>query len=211
MTLELRFARAAGGGRAGGRARPPPRPRRRRARPLPPARRARPGAAAARDHAARPAGAAAGRRALVPARGHPHARPRAPSSRRFEPAAAFLDGLPVPIERVVLGGFSQGAVMSWALGLGSRPAAARRDHRPLRLHARGRGLRARPRRPRGLSRSPSAHGSLDPVIPVEFGRARPSDVRAGGRRSPLARNAGPAHDRPARSARAAGLRAAALA
>ena len=44
----------------------------------------------------------------------------------FEAAAAFLDGLPVPIDRIVLGGFSQGAVMSWALGLGAgrpRPAA----------------------------------------------------------------------------------------
>ena len=36
----------------------------------------------------------------------------------FEAAGALLDGLPVPIERVVIGGFSQGAVMSWALGLG---------------------------------------------------------------------------------------------
>ena len=44
----------------------------------------------------------------------------------FEAAAAFLDELPVPIDRIVLGGFSQGAVMSWALGLGTgrpRPAA----------------------------------------------------------------------------------------
>ena len=38
----------------------------------------------------------------------------------------LLDGLPVPRERVVLGGFSQGAVMSWAVWLGNgeeRPAA----------------------------------------------------------------------------------------
>ena len=44
----------------------------------------------------------------------------------FEQVGAFLDGLPLPLDRVVLGGFSQGAVMSYALGLGQgrpRPAA----------------------------------------------------------------------------------------
>lgn len=38
----------------------------------------------------------------------------------------WFDALPFPAERIVLGGFSQGAVMSYALGLGSgrpRPAA----------------------------------------------------------------------------------------
>jgi phospholipase/carboxylesterase len=41
-------------------------------------------------------------------------------------AAAWLDSLDVPPERRILGGFSQGAVMSYALGLGQgrpRPAA----------------------------------------------------------------------------------------
>ncbi|HEY2935807.1 MAG TPA: hypothetical protein VGJ25_04355 [Gaiellaceae bacterium] len=41
-------------------------------------------------------------------------------------AAEWLDGLPEPIERTAIGGFSQGAVMSYALGLGAnrpRPAA----------------------------------------------------------------------------------------
>src|SRR5438093_2214706 len=41
-------------------------------------------------------------------------------------ALEWLDSLPYPAERTVLGGFSQGAVMSYALGLGSdrpRPAA----------------------------------------------------------------------------------------
>ena len=44
----------------------------------------------------------------------------------FEAVAAFLDALPLPLGQVVLGGFSQGAVMTWALGLGRgrpRPAA----------------------------------------------------------------------------------------
>ena len=41
-------------------------------------------------------------------------------------AASWLDSLGFPMERVVLGGFSQGAVMTYALGLGAgrpRPAA----------------------------------------------------------------------------------------
>src|SRR4051794_21681903 len=44
----------------------------------------------------------------------------------YEALGALLDELPVPVDQVVLGGFSQGAVMSWALGLGGgrpRPAA----------------------------------------------------------------------------------------
>lgn len=97
----------------------------------------------------------------------------------FEIAASFLDALPVPIDRVVLGGFSQGAVMSWALGLGKnrpRPAAimalsgfmpevegfeldlADLDDYPIAI----------------------AHGSLDPIIPVELGRAAAERVRDAG-------------------------------
>ena len=97
----------------------------------------------------------------------------------FETAAAFLDALPVPIGRVVLGGFSQGAVMSWALGLGTgrpRPAAiiAMSGFMPeverfeLDLS--------------GLDGYPVAvsHGALDPVIPVSFGRAAAERVAAAG-------------------------------
>jgi phospholipase/carboxylesterase len=97
----------------------------------------------------------------------------------FETAAAFLDGLPVSIERVVLGGFSQGAVMSWALGLGGgrpRPAAiiALSGFMP---EVEGFDLDLA-----GLEDYPIAvaHGSLDPVIPVEFGRAAADRVRAAG-------------------------------
>ncbi len=87
----------------------------------------------------------------------------------FAQASAFLDALPMPIDRVVLGGFSQGAVMSYALGLGGgRP-------RPAAIMALSGFL------PRvegftidldGLDGYPVAvaHGSLDPVISVEFGR-----------------------------------------
>ena len=97
----------------------------------------------------------------------------------YEALSALLDALPVPSERLVLGGFSQGSVMSWALGLGRgrpRPAAIvalsgflpRVEGFELDLS--------------GLDGYPVAiaHGSLDPVIPVEFGRAAAERVRAAG-------------------------------
>jgi phospholipase/carboxylesterase len=94
-------------------------------------------------------------------------------------AAAFLDALPVPVERVVLGGFSQGAVMSYALGLGRgrpRPAAimALSGFIP-RVEGFGLSLE-------GLDGYPMAvaHGSLDPVIPVSFGHEAASLLRASG-------------------------------
>jgi phospholipase/carboxylesterase len=97
----------------------------------------------------------------------------------FDAAAAFVDALPVPPERIVLGGFSQGAVMSWALGLGAgrpRPAAmiALSGFMP---EVEGFSLDLT-----GLEGYPVAvaHGSLDPVIPVEFGRAAAELVRAAG-------------------------------
>ena len=86
----------------------------------------------------------------------------------FAQVAAFLDNLPVPIERVVLGGFSQGAVMSYALGLGEgrpRPAAiiALSGFVPI---VPGFSLDLD-----GLDGYPVtiAHGSYDPVIPAGFG------------------------------------------
>jgi phospholipase/carboxylesterase len=97
----------------------------------------------------------------------------------FEAAAAFLDALPVPIDRVVLGGFSQGAVMSWALGLGTgrpRPAGiiALSGFMP---EVEGFELDLT-----DLDGYPIAvaHGSLDPIIPVEFGRAAAERVGAAG-------------------------------
>ena len=81
--------------------------------------------------------------------------------------AAFLDGLPVPMDRVVLGGFSQGTVMSYAMSLGpGRP-------RPAGLVAMS-GFLPRvadwPLEPERLRGVPVgiAHGSLDPVIPAQF-------------------------------------------
>ena len=84
----------------------------------------------------------------------------------FAALAELVDGL--PYERVVIGGFSQGCVMSYALALGRgrpRPAALlalsgfipRVDGFELDLES-------------PLPPTVIAHGTYDPVIPVEFGR-----------------------------------------
>ena len=85
----------------------------------------------------------------------------------------------MPLDRTVLGGFSQGAAMTWALGLGAgrpRPAAiiALSGFMP---EVEGFALDLE-----GLEGYPIAvaHGSLDPVIPVEFGRAAAERVRDAG-------------------------------
>jgi phospholipase/carboxylesterase len=82
--------------------------------------------------------------------------------------AAFLDALPVSAERVVLGGFSQGTVMSWAMSLNPRRP------RPAGVVALS-GFLPRvegyPLEPERLAGVPVlvAHGALDPVIPARFG------------------------------------------
>jgi phospholipase/carboxylesterase len=97
--------------------------------------------------------------------------------RSFAELAELLDGLPQPL---VLGGFSQGTAMSWALGLGrgaeKRPAAivALSGFMP-----RVEGLELDLS---GLDSYPVAiaHGSLDPVIPVDWSReARQTLEQAG--------------------------------
>ena len=103
-------------------------------------------------------------------------------------ASAWLDGLGVPPERLVIGGFSQGAVMSHALGLGSdrpRPAGIIAlsgfiptvDGFTLDLE--------RPLPPIAVG-----HGTYDPVIGVEWGRDAKERLEAAGadvlyRESPL--------------------------
>lgn len=96
----------------------------------------------------------------------------------FAQAAAFLDELPVPVERVVLGGFSQGAVMSLTLGL----AAAR--PRPAGIVALSGFLPdvdgfTLDERLDGLPVA-VAHGTHDPVIPVAFGRDAAARLAAAG-------------------------------
>jgi phospholipase/carboxylesterase len=118
----------------------------------------------------------------------------------LERVSAWLDVLPdelqVPWERTVLGGFSMGAVMSYAIGLGpGRPAPAgimamsgfmptvegfeldldRARHLPVAI----------------------AHGSADPVISVDFGRDARRRLEAAGadvlyRESPVAHTIDPA-------------------
>jgi phospholipase/carboxylesterase len=93
--------------------------------------------------------------------------------------AAFLDTLSVPMDRVVLGGFSQGTVMSWAMSLGpdrKRPAAVvamsgflpRVDGWPLF-----------PERLAGVPVA-IAHGTLDPVIPAQFAAEAAATLEAAG-------------------------------
>lgn len=93
--------------------------------------------------------------------------------------AAFLEALPVPGERVVLGGFSQGAVMSWALALGpGRP-------RPAGIIALSGFLPRVPGFPLDAARAAGlpvavAHGTLDPVIPARFGAEAAEAMAAAG-------------------------------
>ena len=86
----------------------------------------------------------------------------------YELVGTWLDGLGFPPERMILGGFSQGAVMSYAMSLGrgrARPAAV------LALSGfvptvEGLELDLEP----PLARYAIGHGTLDPVIRVEWGR-----------------------------------------
>jgi phospholipase/carboxylesterase len=88
----------------------------------------------------------------------------------------WFDALPFPAADVVLGGFSQGAVMSYALALGQgRPC-------PRTLIALSGFIPTvagwEPELAPPFSPIAIAHGAYDPVIPVEFGR-RARDVLEG--------------------------------
>jgi phospholipase/carboxylesterase len=95
----------------------------------------------------------------------------------FEAVTAFLDEVPRPL---VLGGFSQGAVMSYASALGRSPA-----DRPAALLPLSGFMPSVPDLEldlTGLDGLPVAiaHGTLDPVIPVDFGRAARDALTAAG-------------------------------
>lgn len=117
---------------------------------------------------------------VVPRVGYPDPETFASS---YEALTSFLDGFltarQIPWERTVLGGFSMGAVMSYAVGLGERrpspaailafsgfvptvegwrPASEDRQGLPVLIH----------------------HGRLDPIISVEFGRRARDLLEAGG-------------------------------
>ncbi len=92
--------------------------------------------------------------------------PKEPFDASLAELSSFVDAL--PYERIVLGGFSQGCVMSYALALGAarpRPAAllALSGFIP---RVEGFALDLEPPFPPIVV----AHGTYDPVIPVEFGR-----------------------------------------
>ena len=82
-------------------------------------------------------------------------------------AGEWLDGLGFPPERTVLGGFSQGAVMAYSLGLGAgRP-------RPAGVIALSGFVPTVEGFELDLDDAPPVaigHGTYDPIIPVEWGR-----------------------------------------
>lgn len=113
--------------------------------------------------------------------------------------SSWLDGLPeetgVPIERTVLGGFSQGSVMSFALGLGrDRPAAAGIFGLSGFIPTVG-GFELDLDDRHGL-RVAIGHGTHDPVIGVEWGRDAQRRLEAAGadvvyRESPIGHSIDP--------------------
>ncbi len=113
--------------------------------------------------------------------------------------AAWLERLPettgVPWERTVLGGFSQGAVMSYALGLGAGQPS------PAGILALSGFVPSVPGFELALEGRRSlpvaiGHGTLDPVIPVRFGQQARALLEGAGldvtyRESPIAHGVDP--------------------
>jgi phospholipase/carboxylesterase len=94
----------------------------------------------------------------------------------FTALAGFVDSL--PHERVVLGGFSQGAVMSYAVGLGQgrpRPAAVLALSGFIPVVEGWQLDGSRPFPPIAVG-----HGTYDPVIPVELAHRSLEQLRAAG-------------------------------
>ena len=83
-------------------------------------------------------------------------------------------------ERTVLGGFSMGSVMSYALALGADRPAPAGILAFSRLHPDRRGLAARSSPGATALRAFIAHGSRDPVISVDFARSARELLLAGG-------------------------------
>ena len=126
------------------------------------------------------------------------------SGRRYAALPAFLDGLPVPLDRIVLGGFSQGAVMSYALGLGQGGRGRRRSSRsPASSRRSTAGEPDLDRLAGSRSRSRTARSTRDPRR-VRPRRARRARGRR--RRRALPRVADRALDRPRSRSRPAWLR-----
>jgi phospholipase/carboxylesterase len=117
----------------------------------------------------------------------------------YEALAAWIDELPEALDvergRIVLGGFSMGAVMSYALSLGAGrppPAAliALSGFMP-RVEGFELDLEGHVGLPVAIG-----HGSFDPIIPVEFGRDARERLEAAGfdvlyREAPMAHSVDP--------------------
>ena len=97
----------------------------------------------------------------------------------FRSLTAFLDGLGLDWSRTILGGFSQGAVMSFAIGLG--------EGRPLPAGIVAfsgfiptvEGWSPREDIPAGFPVA-IGHGTMDPIISIDFGRAARDRLVAAG-------------------------------
>jgi phospholipase/carboxylesterase len=113
---------------------------------------------------------------VVPRVGYPDPDTFFASLERLE---AFLDATGVPMDRTVLGGFSQGTAMSYALGLrAGRP-------RPAGILALSGFIPSVPGFEVDLASRAGlpvaiGHGTLDPVIPVEFARDARARLEAAG-------------------------------
>jgi phospholipase/carboxylesterase len=115
---------------------------------------------------------------VVPRVGYPDPETFWASYRRLERWLEALPGLTgVGLDRTVLGGFSMGAVMSYAVGMGQgRPP-------PAGVIALSGFIPAVP--DFGIESAPGlrvavAHGTHDPIIPVEFARAAREQLEAAG-------------------------------
>jgi phospholipase/carboxylesterase len=120
--------------------------------------------------------------ALAPGGAHWYAVPRVgyPDPETFavgyEALSAFVDGL--PYDRIALGGFSQGAVMSLSTGLGAgrpRPAAVLAFSGFVPVVDGWELGTGEPFPPIAL-----AHGTFDPVIPVSFAHRSLEELQAAG-------------------------------
>jgi phospholipase/carboxylesterase len=120
-------------------------------------------------------------------------------SATYAALTAWVDALPetlgVPPERIALGGFSQGAVMTYALALGrdrpSPPAAIALSGFIPEVDGFELDLESRTGMPVAIG-----HGTYDPVIGVEFGRAATQRLERAGlsvvyRESPMAHSVDP--------------------
>jgi phospholipase/carboxylesterase len=97
-------------------------------------------------------------------------------SASYREAGEWLDTL--PHKRIVLGGFSQGCVMSLALGLGAgrpRPFAICGFSGFVPVVDGWELDTSRPLPPVALG-----HGTMDPVIPIDFGRSARDQIAAAG-------------------------------